>query len=310
LTLYPLGIGWVLPLDYKVSPVKDLRQICIVGLGLLGGSVSLAVRQSAPAVKVVGYSHRASTRRKARQSALATEVFDDLSEAVAKSDIVILATPIFTFETYFQQMSDALPTGCIVTDVGSTKVLPHVWAEKRLDGRVHYVGSHPIAGSEQRGLEYSRDDLFRQARCILTTTPKTHRPAVRTLKAFWSALGCHVMTMAPADHDRVFANISHLPHIVAAALVNASDPEDMKFSGKGFLDSTRIASGPSGIWTDVLMANGKNMVQGIDRVIAELTRLKKVIRSEDRTGIETQLEAARRKRAALVQYKMKKKELL
>lgn len=277
---------------------------------MLGGSVSLAIRQSAPAVKVVGYSHRAATRRKARELALATQVVDDLSAAVAESDLVILATPIFTFDSYFEQMSKALRPGCIVTDVGSTKTLPHLWAEHRLDTRVHYVGSHPVAGSEQRGLEFARDDLFVQARCILTTTPQTHRPAVRTLKDFWSSLGCHVVTMNPEEHDRVFANISHLPHILAASLVNASDPEDMRFAGKGFLDSTRIASGPSGIWTDVLLANGENIVQGIDRVLVELTRLRQVVRDKDRNAIEAQLEAARQRRAALVQYKMRKKELL
>jgi prephenate dehydrogenase len=290
--------------------VNDLRQIGIIGLGLLGGSVSLAIRQSAPAVKVVGYSHRAATRRRAREQALATQVVDDLAEAVANSDLVILATPIFTFDSYFEQIADVLRAGCIVTDVGSTKALPHLWAERRLDSRVHYVGSHPVAGSEQRGLEFARDDLFAQARCILTTTARTHRPSVRVLRQFWSSLGCHVVTMDPRDHDRVFANISHLPHILAASLVNASDPVDMRFAGKGFLDSSRIASGPSGIWTDVLLANGENIVGGIDRVIAALTRFKRVVQNEDRNAIEAQLEAARKKRAALVQYKMRKKELL
>ncbi len=272
--------------------------------------MSLAIRQSAPAVKVVGYSHRPATRKKARDSALATEVVDDLSAAVAESDLVILATPIFTFAAYFEQMSKALRPGCIVTDVGSTKILPHVWAEQRLDKGVYYVGSHPIAGSEQRGLEFARDDLFARARCILTTTPRTHRPAVRVLKNFWSSLGCHVLTLSPQEHDRIFADISHLPHAIAAALVNASDPTDMKFAGKGFLDSTRIASGPSGIWTDVFMANDKNLVRGIDRIIASLTRMRQVIHKKDRRGIEAQLEAARKKRAALVQFKIKKKELL
>ncbi len=290
--------------------MKDLQQICIVGLGLLGGSVSLAIRQSAPAVKVVGYSHRAATRKKARQAALATEVADDLSAAVADSDLIILATPIFTFDSYFEQISKAVRPGCIVTDVGSTKILPHLWAQQRLDHKTHYVGSHPIAGSEQRGLEFARDDLFAQARCILTTTPQTHRPAVRVLKDFWASLGCHVMTMSPQEHDRIFANISHLPHTLAATLVNASDPADMRFAGKGFLDSTRIASGPSGIWTDVLMANSENIVQGIDRVLAALTQLRQVVRDKDRSAIEAQLEAARKKRAALVQYRIRRKELL
>jgi prephenate dehydrogenase len=290
--------------------VKDLRRVSVIGLGLLGGSVSLAVRQCMPAATVVGYSHRAATRKKARSLAVATDVADSLAAAVSGTDLVILATPIFTFEQYFTEISVVIPSGCIVTDVGSTKVLPHRWAAQRLGKQAQYVGSHPVAGSEQRGLEFARDDLFMQARCILTTTPQTQPAAVRTLKSFWSALGCYVQTMNPHEHDRIFANISHLPHLIAAGLVNASDWEDMKFAGKGFLDSTRIASGPASIWTDVLLANDDNLAAGIDRVLAELTKLQKAVKERDRKGIEALLEAARRKRASLVKYKIRKKELL
>ena len=115
--------------------------------------------------------------------------------------------------------------------------------------------------------------------------------------------------MNPVEHDRVFANISHLPHVMAAGLVNASDEDDMMFAGKGFLDSTRIASGPPTIWTDVLLANRENIADGIDRAIAELSKLRAAIRSGKRRQIEQLLEAARRKRATLVKYKIRKKEL-
>jgi len=290
--------------------VKSLRQVCVVGLGLLGGSVSLAVRQRMPGVRVVGYSHRAATRRKAKALEIATQVAEDLAAATADTDLVILATPIFTFEEYFANLAETVPPGCIVTDVGSTKVLPHLWAEQHLRGTARYVGSHPIAGSEQRGVEFARDDLFDTARCILTTTPATDRAAVRMLKDFWSALGCSMRIMSPAEHDRVYANISHLPHVIAAGLVNASDEEDMKFAGKGFLDSTRISSGPASIWTDVLLANRENIVAGLDRAIAELSRLQAAIKDGQRDRITELLETARRKRAALVKYKIRKKELL
>jgi len=237
------------------------------------------------------------------------ETTGSLKAAVANADLVVLATPIFTFEKYFADLSGLVPPGCIVTDVGSTKVLPHLWAEKQLAGHVRYVGSHPVAGSEQRGVEFARDDLFDQARCILTTTPTTNDSAVRTLKSFWSALGCSIAVMSPAQHDRVFANISHLPHVMAAGLVNASAEDEMLFAGKGFLDSTRIASGPPTIWTDVLLANRENIAAGIDRAIAELARLQAAIKNGKRDQIEELLEAARQKRATLVKYKIRKKEL-
>jgi prephenate dehydrogenase len=289
--------------------VNDLRQVSIIGLGLLGGSVALAVRQRMPGTAVIGYSHRPATRRRARTLGVVAETAGNLKTAVANADVVVLATPIFTFEKYFMDLSELVPHGCIITDVGSTKVLPHVWAEKRLAGHVRYVGSHPVAGSEQRGVEFARDDLFDQARCILTTTPATNHDAVKALKRFWSMLGCSIRVMTPAEHDRVFANISHLPHVMAAGLVNASDEEEMMFAGKGFLDSTRIASGPPSVWTDVLLANRANIADGIDRAIAELSRLRAAIKSGKRRQIEQLLEAARRKRATLVKYKIRKKEL-
>lgn len=306
----PWGGTRAVPFSYKVLLVKRLRQVTIVGLGLLGGSIALALRQRMPGILVAGYSHRPATREKAKALGVATEVVADLAAAVANSDLVILATPIFTFETYFAELAAFLPAGCIVTDVGSTKVLPHRWAEDRLPAHARYVGSHPVAGSEQRGVEFARDDLFDQARCILTTTAATKRPAVKALKGFWSALGCSVQTMSPAEHDRIFANISHVPHVMAAGLVNASTDGDIRFAGKGFLDSTRIASGPPTVWTDVLLANGANIVDGIDHTIAELSRLQAAIRDGNREQIERLLEAARRKRAALVKLKIRRKELL
>ncbi|MHC4543927.1 MAG: prephenate dehydrogenase, partial [Planctomycetota bacterium] len=213
--------------------MKDLRQITVVGLGLLGGSITLRILRSLPGVKTVGYTHRPSTRAKARQLAVATEIVNDMHESVSGADLVILATPIYTFENIFSEICDALPAGCIVTDVGSTKVLPHRWAAEKLPKTIHYVGSHPIAGSEQRGVEFARDDLFDQTICILTTTKTTNRQAVQTLKKFWSDLGCTVRLMTPANHDRTFANISHLPHTAAAALINSNSREELKFAGKG-----------------------------------------------------------------------------
>ena len=290
--------------------MKDLGQVTVLGLGLLGGSISLAVLRSFAGVKVVGYTHRPSTRDKARQLAVAGEVVDDICQSVSDSDLVILATPLCTFENIFAEIADALPNGCIVTDVGSTKELPHRWAEKKLPKRVHYIGSHPIAGSEQRGVEYARDDLFDQAMCVLTTTEKTNRRALHVLKRFWSELGCFVKIMTPTEHDRIFANVSHLPHMIAAALINANSNEELEFAGKGFMDSSRIASGPANIWADVLLTNTKNISRGIDKVIAELTKLKNAIKSKNRLEIEKLLEKARDKRATLIKYKIKTKEMI
>jgi len=303
-----------------------LRKVTVIGLGLLGGSVCLAVSRAMSGVRTAGFAHRSSTRAKARRLKVADEVFDDMRASVAEADICILATPVCTFERILREIADALPAGAIVTDVGSTKAMPHRWAAKNLPKSIYYVGSHPIAGSEQRGIEFARDDLFDRTLCVLTTAPRlgstalttgrsgqaktTNRRALRVLKEFWSALGCYVKIMSPAEHDRILANVSHLPHITAAALVNASDAEELKFAGKGFMDSSRIASGPPNIWADVLLTNAKNTVRGIDRLISQLVKLKKAISAGDRKGIEKLLEAARAKRSKLVKYRMSREELI
>ncbi|MFQ6035398.1 MAG: prephenate dehydrogenase [Sedimentisphaerales bacterium] len=290
--------------------MRELRQITVIGLGLLGGSITLAISRSLAGLKVVGYTHRPATRQQARRLAVATEIVDDIDKSVSQADLVIVATPICTFEEIFSTIADALPIGSIVTDIGSTKVLPARWAAKRLPKTVHYVGSHPVAGSEQRGVEFARDDLFEQATCILTMTKKTNRQAVQTLKRFWSDLGCTVKLMTPAVHDRIFANISHLPHVVAAALINANNSEELKFAGKGFIDTSRVASGPANIWADVLLTNANNTAKGIDKIIAELSKLKKAIKNQNKKQIENLLQRARDKRATLINYKIKKKELI
>jgi prephenate dehydrogenase len=276
----------------------------------VGGSITLATLRCLSGVKVVGYTHRAATRRRARQLAVATEIANDMAESVSKADLVIIATPVCTFEQTFEVITDALPAGCIVTDVGSTKVLAHRWASKKLRKTSYYVGSHPIAGSEQRGVEFARDDLFERTTCILTTTRKTNHKAVQTVKRFWSSLGCSVKLMTPVQHDRILANVSHVPHIVAAALINASDSKELKFAGTGFIDTSRVASGPANIWADVLLTNANNATKGIDKIGAELAKLKTAIRAQDRRQIEKLLEKARNKRKALVKYKMRRDELI
>ncbi len=294
----------------KVFIVKELRQITVIGLGLLGGSITLAALRCLPRVKVAGYTHRSATRRKAKRFAVGTKIVNDIKASVANSDLVIIATPISTFEDIFSQIADSLPFGCIVTDVGSTKVLPHHWAAKKLPRTVNYIGSHPVAGSEQRGVEFARDDLFDQALCIVTATKNTNREAVNILMKFWSKLGCRVKLMSPKQHDKILASVSHLPHIAAAAMTNMENIDDLKFAGKGFIDTSRIASGPANIWADIFFTNAANCVSGIDRFITELNKFKKAIKSKDKRQIEKLLLEARNKRGAFIEYKLKRKELI
>lgn len=281
----------------------------MIGIGLLGASITLSAKREMPSVRVVGYSHRADTRRKAREYGVAHEIADDLSGAVEQSDIVILATPIQTFAEYFRQVAPVLKAGCIVTDVGSTKTLPHRWAAKMLPKNIFYVGSHPIAGSEKRGLEFARDDLLTGARCIVTRTKKTDPVSSQQVEQFWKRLGCKVHSMTPAQHDRLFGMVSHLPHLTAVSLVNSCSAEDMKFAGKGFIDTTRIASGPANVWADILLTNPRNCVVGIDKLIKQLWAVKQAISKQDAKKIEKFLTQAAQKRAEMIQHKIDQNEL-
>jgi prephenate dehydrogenase len=289
---------------------KDLQKVSVIGMGLLGASVTMACMRAFPKVSIVGYSHRDLTRRKSRQLNVASSIAETLEEAISNADIVILATPIMTFEGYFKDIRPFLKPGCIVTDVGSTKSLVHRWADKNLPKSIFFVGSHPIAGSEKRGVEFARDDLLTSARCIVTQTVKTNKNAVKVLTDFWTALGCNVISLNPTKHDRILGLISHLPHVAAAALVNASDGEDMRFAGKGFVDTSRIASGPSDVWMDIVLTNHKIIAQGIDRLIGQLAAMKKAVSAQDAKTIQKLLEKARTKREAMIEYKLKRRELM
>ncbi len=290
--------------------MKQLRQITVIGLGLIGSSAALTVSRSPAGIRAVGYSHRALTRQKARDLGIADEICDDIRASVSGADVVILATPICTFEGIFREIAPALPDGCIVTDVGSVKVLPHRWAEKTLGRNVFYVGSHPVTGSEKRGVEFARDDLFVNARCILTRSPRTSSAALGRLRRLWISLGCSVSVLTPAEHDRIFGRVSHLPHVTAAALVNSGDPKEMRYAGRGLIDTSRVASGSPSVWTDILLTNSENIAKGIDGVIKELTKIQRAIRNKNAGRIEQLLAQAAKKRADLIKYKVRKKELL
>ena len=293
----------------NVQGNKDLNKACIIGLGLLGGSLGLAISRVMPDVKVVGYSHRQTTCERAVAAGVVDESFDSVASAVVDCDLVILASPISTFETLMSEMAGSLATGCIVTDVGSTKVLPVRWARNRLPKHVHFLGSHPMAGSEQRGVDFARADLFDDANCIVTPTASTDPIITATLTHFWQVLGMKVSQMAPAEHDRVLARISHLPHALATALVNSSEMQEIVLCGKGFLDTTRIASGPPGVWRDILMSNAANTSKAIGKLIKELQRAQKMLDDNDGEKMTAWLADAQAKRNELVERKLKRKEL-
>lgn len=281
---------------------KDLDTIAILGLGLLGGSLAMAVRSHMPKIRLVGFAHRPSTRRKARAAGLVDLATGQVCQAVSDAQLVVLATPVCIFEVLFQQMARALRPGTVVTDVGSTKVQVHQWAELHLPKSVQFVGSHPMAGSEQRGLEAARPDLFLGATCFITRGRRTKGHKVMIVKQLWQGLGCNVLELSPSVHDRIVAAISHVPQAAAVALVNATSQQYIQFAAKGFRDTTRIASGPASVWTDIFLTNHKNIALGIGRVIRQLDLLRRAIAAQDRIRIERILNSARQRRQPIASF--------
>src|ERR1700722_16114021 len=195
------------------------KQICILGVGLLGGSIGLAVKSKLNVCRIIGYGHRQSTLDTALKLGAIDLGFTDAGRAVEGCDLVILCTPVGLFPENLAEIAPTLSPEAVVTDVGSTKRSVVDLAGRLLRRPERFVGSHPIAGSDKRGVEFARADLFQKAQCIVTPIASSDPAALAEVEAFWLLLGMRISRLAPDEHDRLLAEVSHLPHAVAAALV-------------------------------------------------------------------------------------------
>ena len=287
---------------------QGFKRITVVGVGLLGGSVGLAAKACDERVRVTGVGRRMESLSKALSSGAIDRATLDLAEGVSEADLVVLATPLGSYEQHLSGMVRALPRTAVVTDVGSTKALVVRVAERILGRRRPFVGSHPMAGGERRGPEYARTDLFRNATCIVTTTPRTSRSALRRVEAFWRSLGAFTVRMTPAQHDAAVARVSHLPHVLAALAVAIQNARSRRLAGPGFLDLTRVASGDPGLWREIILTNRRSILAAIDDADEELMRLRDQVELGDAGGIERYLARAKARRDQLLQQRLKRQE--
>jgi len=278
-------------------------RLSILGVGLLGGSIGLAARRRITDFHVTGYGHRPDTLRRATELEAIHHGTGSISEAVREADLVILATPVGLFEALLREMAPHLKAGAVVTDVGSTKRSVVRLAGEILPAHAKFVGSHPMAGSEKRGVEFATADLFDNALCLLTPTSQSDEGAVESVRRFWRTLGMRLMDLSPEDHDRAVAQVSHLPHAVAAALVTLQQDLSLDLAGKGFADSTRIAAGDGALWRDIFVDNRDNMVAAIDSLVAQLHNLSSTLKAGDGEAIKCWLDAAAERRAGMVPKK-------
>ncbi len=281
-------------------------RIAVCGVGLLGGSIGLALRRAGFAGRIVGLGRRAESIDAALNFGTIDEGTLEPAEALSGSDLAILATPVGTFPKLLQQCERHLPPAAVITDVGSTKQQVVDWAADALADPSRFVGAHPIAGSDRRGPQYARADLFDSACCILTPTRKTDPGTADAAEAFWRSLGMWTVRMTPARHDAALAKVSHLPHVLASCLMRTAGRTDQDLSGPGFLDVTRIAGGDPAMWRDILLTNRKQVMAAIEALDGELQTLRGLLESEDGPAIQRFLAAAQRRRRDMVDRKMQR----
>lgn len=271
-------------------------------MGLLGGSIGLAARKFRIAGEIAGYVRREKTAAECKKFGATDYATTDLAAAVSKADLVILCTPLAQMSALVKQFLPALKRGAIVTDVGSVKAD----VVRELDSIIaksgaYFVGSHPMAGGEKTGVAAARSDLFQEAVCVLTPTPKSHAGAIRKLERFWKSMGARVVKLPPEKHDRFVSRTSHLPHVVASALANLvlgpAQPKDQsQLCANGFRDTTRVASGSPEMWRDIALANRKHLAGALDAFVSELQGFQKILKEAKPERVEQFFESARDRR--------------
>jgi len=276
------------------------NQVTIIGTGLIGGSLGLAMKRAGLARRVVGVGHRPSTLDQALASGAADETTLDAAEGVRGSDLVVLATAVGLFEPLLRQAADSLADGAVVIDVGSTKAQVVRTGEALVPAGRAFVGCHPIAGSEKRGIDYADAGLFDGAVCILTPTDATPADALARVTDTWAALGMRVVRLSPAEHDHLLAEVSHLPHVVAAALVQAVRPDAEPLVGSGWRDTTRVAGGDPGLWHDILLTNAGDVAAALARFREALEALQDAVARGDGDRIQHLLADAKARRDRIV----------
>ena len=273
---------------------QSFGRVVVLGTGLLGGSVGMALRAGGLAERVVGVGRRAETLEDALLLGCIDEATTDLESSVRSADLVVLATPLGTFEDLFARIAEADHEGLIVTDVGSTKVQVYRQAARLLPAPERFVGAHPMAGGDRHGPKHARADLFRDKPCVITPGNAADPAAVATVESLWSTLGMRLLKMSPEEHDRKVAVVSHLPHLLAALVVNASDAAGgLEIASTGFRDVTRVARSDPRVWLDIFRSNQRPVLEAIDTIVGHLNSFKDHLADDDTRAIMDTLRDAK-----------------
>jgi len=284
--------------------MRRLRTLARVGVGLIGGSFALALRRAGAVASVVGFDRDSAALQRAAELGVIDSAAESASEAVRGAELIVVAVPVRSIGPVLHDVALAMDSAAVVSDVGSTK--GEVMATARAELRERYprfVPAHPIAGRETSGVESASADLFRGARIVLTPDESTAPDAVELVRAAWEAVGGRVVAAGAAEHDRIFAAVSHLPHLLSFALVSeiaarANAAELFGFAAGGFRDFTRIAASSPEMWRDIALQNRAALLEEIDRYGAQLAVFRELIEKGDGPGLERLMREARTARHA------------
>lgn len=242
--------------------MRHFKRITIIGVGLIGGSIGLAIKKKKIADEVIGVFRREPTLERALKCNVVDKATMFIEGGVKNADLIIVASPVRSIPNIVKEVARYAPKGAVITDAGSTKAWIVRSAEKAFakSRGVYFVGSHPMAGSEHAGVEFARADLLDKAPCIVTKTVSTDAASLKKIVNFWRSIGAVVKVMSPASHDRSVSLISHMPHIVAFGLAGSVPSHELQYAAEGFKDTTRVASSDPNLWADIFLTNRKEIL--------------------------------------------------
>ena len=288
----------------KVQAAQPIRvhlpTVVVVGVGLIGGSVGLAVRSRMLSGRVIGVGRSSASLAEAKGCGVVTETSTDLSRAAAEADIVVVATGVAAIPELLEQIDKAVRPGTLITDAGSTKAsIVAAWEKRRRWRRGRFVGGHPIAGSHRRGPAAAAADLFTGRVTVVTPSKNTPAADAEEVGGFWASLGSTVFMMTPREHDSMLAATSHAPHVLAAAIAAATPPESRQLTAGGWRDTTRIAAGDPDLWADILLDNVAAVAKALSRIAGNAEKILEALEKNDRKKLVSLLKRAKEDRDAV-----------
>jgi prephenate dehydrogenase len=279
---------------------REWPTVAIVGVGLIGGSIGLALQSRRLAGRVIGVGRSAASLATARTAKVVTETSLDLEAAAAEADLVVVATDVGTIASLLDRVDEAVRPGTLITDAGSTKAsIVAAWEKRRRSRRGRFVGGHPIAGSHKSGPAAADATLFEGRVTVVTPARGTPAADAEAIGGFWAAVGSTVFMMDPKEHDKILAATSHAPHLLAAAIALATPAAARQFAAGGWRDTTRIAAGDPELWADILLDNAAQVAKALARIATGAEKMLAAIESGDRRRLMTLLARAKEERDAV-----------